>query len=155
MRRNRSIIPLAAAALLGLALGSPAAASEGSQALGRVCVAPLPKPTKAAPPPSKQTVYGDLQDLSVRVDDRPIIAVSADDVTWVSDLNLSALHTVRVLKRGEVVESFKFRFSDVAFKDSSRPDLCLSLGSFYFTWQLWPVERTGEWCPCWSAEAKE
>jgi hypothetical protein len=152
---NPRLIALVSAILFGLILVRPAVANDGPQALGRVCVAPLPKPTKAAPPPLKHAVYADLQDLSVRVDDRPIVAVLANDVTWVSDLDLSPVHTVRVLKRGKVVESFKFRFTDVVFKDSARPDLCLSLGAFYFTWQLSPVERTGDWCPCWSNEATE
>ena len=83
------------------------------------------------------------------------IRLSAVDVNWVSDLSLSSRHMVTVLKGTDVVESFSFRFSDVEFRNRSKPDVCLFLGSFYFTWQIWPVERTGDWCPCWSSEAKE
>ena len=140
---------LVAFALMAIVTVRAEPITESSRA-GRVCLAPLPIPAKGQSAPWKRIDGSDLTNYSVRINQESSITLSFGKAQWVSGLSLTDEHSVLIRVDGEAVDSFKFKFAEAAFEDATRPDLCLFLGSLYFTWQLWPVERTGDWCPCWA-----
>ena len=130
-----------------------AVATAAGPTRGRVCLAPLIKETaKQETVPWQRLGDSDSTNYSVRVDERHVVSLSLVKASWIRDLDLNSEHSLVILADGNPVESFKFRFDDVNFRDPTRPDLCLFVNSLYLTWQLWRVEQTGDWCPCWSTE---
>lgn len=119
---------------------------------GRMCLAPLPTPAKGQGAPWRAVGNDNLTNYVVRVDRQKPVPLSLSAASWISGLDLEVRHSVSIRADEKVLESFDVQFDQVSFRDKSRPDLCLFVNSLYLTWQLWPVERTGEWCPCWNNE---
>jgi hypothetical protein len=80
------------------------------------------------------------------------VPLSLSSTAWISGLVLSDKHSVIIRADEQVLQSFDVHFDRVAFGNPARPDLCLFVNDLYLTWQLWPVEKTGDWCPCWQNE---
>jgi hypothetical protein len=117
-------------------------------------LAPVPKPTDGEKSLSNPTGENPRLSYSVQIDQHDPVAVSSSAVHWIDKLDLRKRHSVVILANGKPLESFHFTFSQHDFRNQDKQDLCLFLNSFYLTWQLWPVERTGKWCPCWSSQQK-
>ena len=78
--------------------------------------------------------------------------MSTKEVSWISSIELEKEYVVQILKGNIVQEQFRFDISNYAFKNEAKKDLCLFVNALYLTWQLYKVEETGAWCPCWSSE---
>jgi len=121
---------------------------------GRVCLAALPEPAKGQRTPWRTEGERGLTNYSVQIDERQPIPLSTSKSQWVDGLDLATNHSVAIRIDGKTVESFVFDFGQFEFRKVNKPDVCLFMNSLYFTWQLWRVERTGEWCECWSNEPR-
>ena len=121
--------------------------------LGRICIAPLPIPREAQSPPWKIDSSNGLTDFYVKVNGREPIQASTSKVAWINELSPDVEHSVTILKGSTVREQFSFNLNNYVFKNRSKKDLCLFVNSLYLSWQLYKVEQTGRWCPCWSSEA--
>ena len=132
-----------AIALVGLArvlLASQALAEDGVRHL---CLAAAPTPTSGERSLSNPT--GGLPDVAytVRLDDLAPIPLSRETGAWSPGLRVGDRHTVAIAADGKGVASFHFRFEAL-----DGAEQCLFLEPLYQTWQLWPLERTGDWCSC-------
>ena len=122
---------------------------------GRLCLAAVPEPTDGMKSLSNPTGGNPLVTYSVKVDRREPVQLSYEDVHWVENLGFPERHSILIRADGERLESFFFRFDTVRFRNRAKPDLCLYLNPLYLTWQLRPVEQTGDWCRCWGSEKSE
>ncbi|MEN8123248.1 MAG: hypothetical protein ABFS35_23125 [Bacteroidota bacterium] len=118
---------------------------------GRICVAPLPEFRGHPEPPPELVLTDSTASLYVKIDEREPIKILMDNISWINDIDTKAEHSIAIYRDSTPIESFRFNMSQFSFTDKNRKDLCLSLGDFYFTWQLREVEKTGDWCPCWSS----
>lgn len=123
--------------------------------LGRVCIAPLPTPKEGIPPPWKIDSSNGLTDFYVKINDREPIQTSSSKVVWLNEINPAMEHSITILKGTTTKEQFSFNLNNYTFKNRSKKDLCLFVNTLYLTWQLYKVEQTGKWCPCWSSEASD
>lgn len=80
---------------------------------------------------------------SIKIDDAPPKAVSHVKGIKFSGLALNRSHTIKIIRGGKVVESFKFSFEK---EKSSR--LCLWFKSLYETWSLWDANSARHLCDC-------
>ena len=119
---------------------------------GRLCLASVPEPTDEMKSLSNPTGGNPKVTYSVQVDQRVPVGLSHEDVHWIENLRFGERHSVLIRADGERLESFFFRFDTVHFRNRAKPDLCLFLNPLYLTWQLRPVEQTGDWCRCWRSE---
>ncbi len=117
---------------------------------GRVCLAPLPILDKGQETPWKIVNNKNETNYSVQINDKAPVRLSTTKVHWVPDLDLDKFHQAVVLIDEKKAESFNFTIEAKSLRNKSKPDLCLFVNSLYLTWQIWPVEKTGKWCPCWS-----
>jgi hypothetical protein len=113
-----------------------------------VCVAEVPAPTEGEKSLANPTGEMALRDYSIKVDERPLVAASTSSVRWINGLEYAKTHRLTIYADGKKEKSFKFRFDKWEFKDKGSTDVCLFLKPLYMTWQLWPVEQTGDWCKC-------
>ncbi|ANM29868.1 hypothetical protein ABI59_10190 [Acidobacteria bacterium Mor1] len=116
-------------------------------------MAPVPKPNDQRKSLANPSGGNPRHTYSVRIGRREPIELDYESVHWVEGLDLQPKHDVVIYADGVPLESWSFRFSDYTFKNRGKPDLCLFLEPLYLSWQLWRVERTEDWCPCWSREA--
>jgi hypothetical protein len=121
---------------------------EASDA-GRLCLAPVPDPTPGSKSLANPTGGNPKVTYSLRIDDRDWVDLSSKDVIWVDGLDLGKRHFVVIRGDGKQMESFYFIF------EPSEPDLCLFLKPLYLEWILWPIAKTGDWCPCYASEKGE
>jgi hypothetical protein len=121
---------------------------------GRICLAPLPVPREGIRPPWHELSENGLVDYFVKVDNRDPVQLSKSEVSWISNLSVDESHKLIVLENSVPKESFTFNFGQYEFKHFTKKDLCLFVNNLYLTWQLYKVEQTGNWCPCWSNEAQ-
>lgn len=110
---------------------------------GRLCLAPVPQPTNGEKTLANSTGGNPDVTYTLRLDEGEWIEIG-QNVTWINDLDLDKKHLITIRADKKQIESFYFTF------DADHPDLCLFLKSLYLTWELWPVEKTGEWCPCYA-----
>jgi hypothetical protein len=135
-------------ACLGHAQAGESASKKPS---GRVCLAPM-VPQSAAVIGKFPAGEAPRSGYSVRIDSSDAVLQSTTSIHWFSDLELKQSHSVLIHGDGKRVAKFTFTFEEYDFKKNARMDLCLFQNDLYLTWQLWPVERTDSWCPCWSSE---
>jgi hypothetical protein len=126
-------------------------ASLGSD-LGRICIAPLPTPMEGKPLPWEINNSNGLTDFYVKIDEREPIQTSVSKVVWLEKINSNVNHSITILKGSSSQEKFSFNINSFTFKNKFKKDLCLFVNELYLTWQLYKVEQTGSWCPCWSSE---
>jgi len=133
VRQTKHGMRTIALSVLALLAGGPAVSEPKEEPSGRICLAPLSDPAKGQA--ARWRAVGDdgLTNYSVKVNDKAAVPMSLVKAQWIPGLDITMEHSVIILAEGAPVD-------------------CLDIDSLYFTWQLWPVERTGNWCPNWSSE---
>lgn len=135
--------------ILSALLCSYAVASAES---GRICLAPLPQQAEVRPFPWDIIADEGASDFWVQMNERSPVQLFNTKVSWISNLEIDRQYQLQIVKDKNVIESFSVRLADYEFADDDKKDLCLYTSAFYLSWQLSPVSKTGQWCPCWSSE---
>ena len=103
-----------------------------------LCVAPA----SADPPQRCAPGLCGSGELTLKLDDRPVIEWPNKQCVEITGLDAKKRHTVRIYRAGKLQQSFRFSFADYK---SKRP--CLFLSDLYWTAQLWEP-RQAPWCKC-------
>lgn len=103
-----------------------------------LCVAP----NSAKPPQRCAPGLCGSGELSLKVDDRPIVQWPKKKCVEITGLDAGKRHKVIIYRAGKAQQSFGFRFSDYK---SKKP--CLFLNNLYWTAQLWE-SKNAPWCKC-------
>jgi|SRR5579863_7365295 len=103
-----------------------------------LCVAP----NRAEPPQRCAPGLCGSGELSLKVDNRPVVQWPKKECIEITGLDARKRHKVVIYRAGKAQQSFGFRFSEYK---SKKP--CLFLNDLYWTAQLWE-SKGAPWCKC-------
>lgn len=131
---------------LVLAANALAAGGDSDAGEGSICLAPLPKNTKAIDhdlPGNSVQRREPAYKFTVQIDERGPVPIPTDGRPLpLPPLPLGAKHLIKIRDAGELIESFFFTFEA---RGGNR--LCLAYGPWYQTWILDLPDRK-PWCDC-------
>ncbi len=135
------------ATVLALVLASQGQTEVARDAVGSVCVAPLPRDARRSDhdmrdgkPQRREPRY----QFSVSIDGRDAVPIElGGQPRLIEDLAVGRRHKVVIRDGRETSGSFWFTFES---RGSRR--LCLSYGPWYQTWQLEAPRPRATWCRC-------
>jgi hypothetical protein len=103
-----------------------------------LCVAP----NRAEPPQRCAPGLCGSGELSLKVDNRPVVHWPKKECIEIAGLDGRKRHKIIIYRAGRAQQSFGFRFSEYK---SKKP--CLFLNDLYWTAQLWE-SNDAPWCKC-------